>query len=130
MKNYRATYPCGYSSVRTARLALIAFAAVCGFRNDELVDIESAAGEALANAAEHGDRVAAAGFSVNATCDDARLIIEIKDHGAGFDADAVVMSVPEPLAVRGHGIYLMQMLMDEVAYSERGTRVRLVKRAT
>jgi anti-sigma regulatory factor (Ser/Thr protein kinase) len=130
MKNYRATYPCGYGSVRKARHALIAFAALCGFESDELIDIESAAGEALANAAEHGDRTASAGFSVNATCDDADLVIEIKDHGAGFDADAVVFSVPEPLAVRGHGIYLMRMLMDEVAYSERGTRVRLVKRAT
>jgi anti-sigma regulatory factor (Ser/Thr protein kinase) len=130
MQNYRAAYPGGYSSVRPARLALTAFAARCGFAQHLLVDVESAIGEALANAAEHGDRDAARGFVVDALCDHAQLVVEIKDYGAGFDADAVVASAPDTSAGRGYGIFLMQTLMDEIAYSERGTRVRLVKRAT
>lgn len=130
MKQFRASYPCGYASVRSARRALIAFAAVCGFRANDLTDIESAAGEALSNAAEHGDRRAAAGFAVAATCDDAGLVIEIKDYGTGFDAGAAFARCPDPSAGRGFGIFLMKTLMDEVAYSESGTRIRLLKRAT
>ena len=127
MENYRASYPCGYGSVRRARIALIAFAARCGFDANELIDIESAAGEALANAAEHGDRVAAAGFTIGATFDGEELVIELKDFGAGFDADAALGRCPDPSAGRGYGIYLMKTLMDDVAYSERGTRIRMSK---
>ena len=85
MQTYRASHPRGYSSVRQARSALSQFAATCGFGGTPLSDVVSAAGEALANAAEHGDRDAAQGFDVLATFDDGRLVIEIKDHGTGFD---------------------------------------------
>jgi anti-sigma regulatory factor (Ser/Thr protein kinase) len=131
MHTLRARYPSGYGSVRPARLALLALAERCGFGEHALIDIESAIGEALANAAEHGDRASAAGFAVDATCDDASFVVEIKDYGAGFDADAALSApAPEVCSARGYGIFLMRALMDEVAYSERGTRVRLVKRAT
>ena len=83
MLTYRATYACGYGAVRRARLELTDFAARCGFGDGMLADIESAVGEALANAAEHGNRGASAGFDVFATFEDARLEIEVKDHGAG-----------------------------------------------
>ena len=129
MKNYRASYPRGYGSVRTARRALIAFAAGCGFHANDLTDIEIATGEALANAAEHGDRNAAAGFAVAATFDDDGIVIEIKDYGTGFDTGAAFARRPDPAAGRGYGIFLMKTLMDDVAYSESGTRIRLVKRA-
>lgn len=109
---------------------MIEFAALCGFRATELSDIETAAGEALANAAEHGDLKVAAGFAVAATCDESVLVIEIKDYGTGFDTGAVVDRRPDPFAGRGYGIFLMKTLMDEVDYSESGTRIRLVKRAT
>jgi anti-sigma regulatory factor (Ser/Thr protein kinase) len=130
MHTHGARYPAGYCSVRPARLALIAFATSCGMDTDALMDIESAIGEALANAAEHGNRQSASGFAVEARYDGACLTIEIKDYGAGFDADAALTApAPGHFAHRGYGIFLMRRLMDEVAYSERGTRVRLVKRA-
>ena len=34
-----------------------------------------------------------------------------------------------PSAIQVFGIFLMRRLMDEVAYSDRGARVQLVKRA-
>jgi anti-sigma regulatory factor (Ser/Thr protein kinase) len=125
---YRASHPRGYGSVRQARRALFAFAAECGFRDTALSDIETAAGEALANAAEHGDREASSGFDVLATFEDGRLVIEIKDHGAGFDSAALEHAVPDAAGNRGFGIYLMRTLMDEVAYSEHGSCIHLVKR--
>jgi serine/threonine-protein kinase RsbW len=125
MITYRARYSCGYSSVRRARLFIIGVAARCGFDACTLTDIESAAGEGLANAAEHGDRDAQTGFAVCVTFDGVRFTIDIKDNGAGFDTDAVVAASPDTSGGRGLGIFLMQSLMDDVAYSDRGTRIRL-----
>ena len=129
MQAYRASHPRGYGSVREARRALSAFAAGCGFCGTLLSDVESATGEALANAAEHGNCEAAAGFDVTATFENARLAIEVKDHGTGFDCGAALeRDAPDACGNRGFGIYLMRMLMDEVAYSDRGSRILLVKR--
>jgi len=126
---YRASHPRGYGSVRNARRAVSAFAASCGFEGALLSDVESAAGEALANAAEHGDRESSSGFDVIATFDGTQLVIEVQDHGAGFDAGAVLHSAPPSLGGnRGFGIHLMRTLMDDVRYSDRGSRVQLVKR--
>lgn len=128
---YRASHPRGYGSVRPARHALSAFAASCGFRGTILSDVESAAGEALANAAEHGDRESTATIDVAATFDGTRLVIEIEDHGAGFDCNAALERAerqPPGSGTRGYGIYLMRTLMDEVAYSDCGSRIQLVKR--
>jgi anti-sigma regulatory factor (Ser/Thr protein kinase) len=113
--------------VGKARRAVTAFARQW-FSGVALSDIESAVGEALANCAEHG--------YVNETCIDVRcsfdgraLTIEIKDAGQGFDRwDATDFVRPLSSAPRGYGTYIMRRLMDEIEYTDRGTRVRLVKR--
>ncbi len=129
MLTYRASHARGYGAVRQARRALIDFAAQCGFDDGLLDDVESAVGEALANAAEHGDCESSAGFDVSATFDNQRLVIEVKDHGTGFDCGpALERTTPDAYGNRGFGIYLMRTLMDEVAYSDRGSRIQLVKR--
>ena len=126
---YRASLPHGYNSVRQARRALRAFAETCGFRDTPLADVENAAGEALANAAEHGDGVGSLTFEVSATFDGDRLVIEIDDHGCGFDAAAVfARPAPDGTGYRGFGVFLMRTLMDEVVYHESGSRIQLVKR--
>lgn len=114
--------------MRQARRALRTFAATCGFHDTPLADVENAAGEALANAAEHGNGEGSAGLDVSATFDGDRLVIEIDDHGQGFDAAAVLARpAPDAAGYRGFGVFLMRTLMDEVAYSERGSRIQLVK---
>lgn len=125
MTTYRARYPRGYGSVRRARHFITSIAARCGFDASALRDIESAAGEGLANAAEHGDDRSQSGFDVGVSFDGTRLTIEIKDYGAGFDTDAVVAACPNTSNGRGLGIFLMRTLMDDVVYSDRGTRIRL-----
>jgi anti-sigma regulatory factor (Ser/Thr protein kinase) len=130
MQTYRASHARGYGAVRGARRALVEFVASCGFRGDLLTDVESAVGEALANAAEHGDGDSLTYVDVYATFDGTRLAIDVDDHGIGFDCIAALKraSAPDCAGDRGFGIFLMRTLMDEVAYSASGTRVRLVKR--
>ncbi len=129
MLTYRASYPRGLGAVRQARLALVGFAATCGFSGGVLADLESAVGEALANAAEHGERNALTGFDVSATFANGQMVIDVKDYGAGFDSVAALNEGrPDASGNRGFGIFLMRTLMDEIAYSDCGSRVQLVKR--
>lgn len=109
-----------------ARRAICAFARECGFHDGQVDDIESAVGEALANAVEHGHRPGGT-FSVGCTFDGGRLVIDVKDGGPGFDYTTPFPIAPPELRLRGFGSLIMQALMDEVWYSERGTRVRLIK---
>lgn len=131
MRIHWARCPRTYDSIRPARRAISGFAADCGFCGTALSDIESATGEALANAAEHGDRNASTGIDITASFDGVRLVIEIADHGAGFDARAALERPQRPPAersTRGFGIFLMRSLMDSVSYSDNGSRIQLVKR--
>jgi anti-sigma regulatory factor (Ser/Thr protein kinase) len=114
-------------AVREARNAIVDFARVCGFSSQLTVDIALAAGEALANAVEHGNKDV--GY-IGLFCrfDDGELTIEVRDEGHGFDYTATVKRRREPTSVRGYGITIMHALMDDVAYVDRGTTVRLRKR--
>lgn len=114
-------------AVREARNAIVDFARVCGFSSQLTVDIALAAGEALANAVEHGNKDL--GY-VALLCrfEDEVLTVEVRDEGHGFDFAAAVKRRREPNSVRGYGITIMRALMDEVQYVDRGTTVRLRKR--
>lgn len=98
-----------------------------GFSGQVLDDIEVAVGEGLANAVEHSQR-AEGGFEVSVAFSAAGLVVEIKDNGRGFDPDKVCKKTLPPVdALRGFGSFIMRELMDEVAYSEYGTRLKLLK---
>lgn len=127
MVEYRGHFRGTPASVRFARRAVIDYARACGFDSAELADIALAAGEALANAVEHGNKDL--GF-IDVRCEftDESLVIEIGDAGGGFDVAAVSGRSRDPSAARGFGISIMHAIMDEVRYSSRGAVVRLVKR--
>jgi anti-sigma regulatory factor (Ser/Thr protein kinase) len=123
---FRARFPNTRRAAAFARRSLVAHLAACGFAGTDLADIETAVGEALANAAEHGHR-AESGFEVRVHVNNDRVVIEIQDEGGGFSTAPATISPPQD-APRGFGIFLMRHLMDEVAFDERGTCVRLTKR--
>ncbi len=126
--SYRKRYPHSSRSVGAARREVVAFARACGFSAQELADIEAAVGEGLANSVEHAHR-SDDGIEVTATRNGGTLVIEIKDSGGGFDHGRVCAKARPPTeAPRGFGTFIMRELMDEVSYSEVGTRLRLVKR--
>ena len=128
MPEYHGMFPSTYASVSRSRHAVVQFAADQGLSGEALNDVESALGEALANAAEHGHADAGT-IAVGATVSDGLLVIEIKDTGRGF-APAARQLQPRVLgdSMRGFGIFIMRELMDVVEYSERGSRLRLMKR--
>src|SRR5580692_9961435 len=111
---FRARFPNTRRAAAFARRSVISHIAAYGFADGDLADIETAVGEALANAAEHGHR-AESGFEVRVHVESDRVVIEVEDEGAGFSSAA-----PRPLpahdAPRGFGIYLMRHLMDDVAF--------------
>jgi anti-sigma regulatory factor (Ser/Thr protein kinase) len=124
---YHARFPSAYESVGKARRAVIAFAREW-FAGDDLSDIESAVGEALANCAEHG-HVSGTQIDIRCCCDGGELTIEIADAGKGFERwNACEFVRPLMSAPRGYGTFIMRRLMDEIEYTDRGTRVRLLKR--
>jgi len=110
----------------TARRAVSTFARSCGFGAVDLADIECAAGEAVANAIEHGNRERDY-FELHCEFDGTTLAIEVKDRGKGFS------EVPAPRLdaaprLRGWGIFLMRSLVDRVTFFEGGSGVRLEKK--
>ena len=93
--------------------------------------------EAGTNAIQHGnvfaeDKAVTFDFSV----DPKGVVVEVEDHGSGFDPNRVQdpTDASALLNPHGRGLYLMRSLVDEVTFETRpdhGTRVRLRKsRAT
>ena len=87
--------------------------------------------EAFVNAVKHGNRNDASKLlRVTAELSVREAIFTIEDEGDGFD----VREIPDPrdpanlFKSSGRGVLLIYNIMDEVEYSERGTRLKMVKR--
>jgi len=93
--------------------------------------VETALREALANAILHGNHLdPQKKVRICCVCQkDRGVIIIVKDEGEGFDP----AMVPSPLlgenlhSEHGRGIYLVNMLMDEVHYERGGTEIHMRK---
>jgi serine/threonine-protein kinase RsbW len=94
--------------------------------------IEIALGEAVANAVIHGNHEdPEKRVFVNCRCSmDGEVLVTVRDQGQGFDSQSVADPTgPERLFLtHGRGLHLMRALMDEVAFEEKGTVVRMRKR--
>jgi anti-sigma regulatory factor (Ser/Thr protein kinase) len=98
----------------------------------EIMRVELALQEALANAIRHGCRAdPSKQVQCIVTIDGANEItIVVRDPGTGFDPSAL----PHPLQPEnllkssGRGVYLINELMDDVAFSDRGRQVEMRKR--
>jgi anti-sigma regulatory factor (Ser/Thr protein kinase) len=127
MTALRTQYPSTVANARKARRDVIDFAEHW-FSGQSLHDIECAVGEALANAVEHGAKQDGV-FAVACSVIGDKLVIEITDSGEGFQYRSGERAGDDaPCATRGYGTHIMCSFMDRVAYSERGTRLRLMKR--
>src|SRR5947208_8450297 len=87
--------------------------------------------EAFVNAVKHGNRHDPEKLlRVTAELSAHEAIFTVEDEGDGFD----VREIPDPrdaanlFKSSGRGVLLIYNIMDEVEYSERGTRLKMVKR--
>jgi len=127
IRSLEARFGATPSQITVARRAVRDFARAHGLEASLLSDIELAVGEALNNAAEHGNKERGH-VLVSCTIDDHRLIIEVQDDGPGFLPENIAAPNSADPALRGFGLYLMRTLMDDVSFADRGRKVRLMKR--
>lgn len=97
----------------------------------ELDEIEVVLQEACTNVVRHAhglDRTKP--FRVDVRRRPDALVIEVRDHGAPFDLDAVAPPDPESLREGGYGVHIMRSWMDEVSVRREagGNVLRLVRR--
>ncbi len=125
---FHARFASSSAAAVDARRALVEYLISLGYSREQVADLECAAGEALANAAEHGFREGSS-FDVRAYGDGDAIVVEIHDDGPGFlYANGGSSDPPASGSPRGFGIYIMRQLVDDIAYSDRGRRIRLRKR--
>jgi serine/threonine-protein kinase RsbW len=94
-------------------------------------EIETALREALANAIVHGCKNdPRKQIQCWVACDESRgMLIVVRDPGPGFDP----ATLPSPthgenvFSEHGRGIYLINLLMDEVRYEHGGTEIHMRK---
>lgn len=107
-----------------------------GLTAARLDDLKIAVTEACANAIEAHEAIYAGGpVVVRCLIDDARVTVEVVDHGRGFDPDRVetLPAATDPRRLRhesGLGILLMRTLADDVSFAQAddGTTVRITVR--
>ena len=99
---------------------------------EDLIKVDLALQEALANGIRHGakgDPTKQVQCTVT-TDASGELMIVVRDPGTGFDP----ATVPDPLAKEnlmkgsGRGVFLINQLMDEVAFTDGGREVQMRKR--
>jgi serine phosphatase RsbU (regulator of sigma subunit)/GAF domain-containing protein/anti-sigma regulatory factor (Ser/Thr protein kinase) len=119
------TFPAEASQLAPVRNALRAWLKQARLAPDQIMDVLIAAGEAVANAIEHGHRDSTEGtISMGATALVDRVLLTITDTGS--------WKTPQPArhSNRGRGIAMMRGLMQEVAVKPdtAGTTVHLTAR--
>lgn len=109
--------------LRTALLSL-------GLDTGCVDDIELAMTEACTNVLLHAGVDDA--FEVSAAVDNWQCVLEVADHGQGFDPGPPPTE-PDPESEHGRGLLLMHLLMDELDFISQpagGTVARLCKYLT
>ena len=104
-----------------------------GWSEQDVIRVDLAVREALANAIRHG---CAGDRNKKVQCvvtfeSPQEVVIVIRDPGPGFDAN----TVPDPMTAEnmfkssGRGVFLINQLMDEVGFRDGGRDVHMRKRA-
>ena len=98
---------------------------------EEVMKVELAVQEALANAIRHGCRNDASKLvDCCVTLNAAELVIVIRDPGPGFEVRAVANPLERVNLFKpgGRGVFLINQLMDTVEFTEGGRQLTMRKR--
>jgi anti-sigma regulatory factor (Ser/Thr protein kinase) len=126
------TLPAVPSSILKVSEGVTQMLADKGWKEDDIIKVDLALQEALANGIRHGAKNDPTKFIQCVVTTDASgdLVIVVRDPGPGFDPQAV----PNPLEgdnilkSSGRGVFLINQLMDEVTFADSGREVQMKKR--
>jgi anti-sigma regulatory factor (Ser/Thr protein kinase) len=121
-ERYEAALGRNPAEIAAVRIAMRELAGRHGFA-DRAGDLVLALDEVIANAQEHGTPPIVVDAWV-----DGRVVVEVRDNGAGFEPDRVWARHPPPrYGTRGRGLWITRQLTDhlQVACGEGGTVVRI-----
>ena len=100
--------------------------------HDDVVAVELALNEAVANAIRHGcGGNPAQELQCSVTCDESgEVVIVVRDPGAGFDPATVAspLEAANLFKPSGRGIFLINALMDDVRFADGGREVQMRKK--
>ncbi|MCB0879162.1 MAG: ATP-binding protein [Thermoleophilia bacterium] len=123
--------------VSLCRLALTAICREHRFTDDDIADLKLAITEACSNSIRHaydetGLEETASKVFVTYEMQDDRLVVEVKDHGRGFEYEG---ANTDDLPEGGLGISIIRAVCDEFEVNslegdQPGATLRLVKRRT
>ena len=128
----RLTIPAKPEYITLSRLALTGLTRVRPLPDDTLADLKLALTEACSNSVRHAYGDAGGHVEISFELREDRLVIEVADDGAGFDATGAGRQRDgEELAEGGLGIAIIRSIADEVEIggraNGRGSRLRFVK---
>ena len=116
----------GHAAIEELMIALNA----AKWEGSDLFRIQMAIEEAVVNAIEHGNKRDTSKcvrlvFEVTPE----KVVLDVKDEGAGFDHRNVADPTDDELVdkPRGRGVMLMRELMSEAIYNEIGNGVVMIK---
>ena len=131
---FTMTIPADPSAIPAVTEGVNAMLAQKHWPEDQIMAIELALQEAVANGIRHGCRGDArkqieCSVSLNA---DGEVIIIVRDQGQGFDPTGVAnpLAPENMLKPSGRGIFLINGLMDDVQYADGGRELQMKKRRT
>lgn len=120
--------PCREEFVAIARAQAEAIARRLNFSNEDIDDLVLTIGEACDNSIEHG--FSEKGVDIHYSISPQQLMVEIIDYGKGFNPEGRGEEVPDLMAERGRGIYIMKTLSDSVSIQStvgKGSKVTIKK---
>ncbi|HSW47203.1 MAG TPA: ATP-binding protein [Phycisphaerae bacterium] len=127
---HRVVIPSDLHAARQVEEDLLEIVQERGYPQESAFAIRLALEEALVNAHKHGNRCDPnRRITVTYDIDDRRVVIRVRDEGAGFAPICVPdPTLPERLSLpTGRGIMLMRAYVDDLAYNQTGNEVQLIK---
>jgi anti-sigma regulatory factor (Ser/Thr protein kinase) len=126
------TVPAVPASIQTVSEGVTQILASKGWKEDDIIKVDLAVQEALANGIRHGAKNDPTKFiqCVVSTDPSGELVVVVRDPGPGFDPGTVAnpLEGDNLLKASGRGVFLINQLMDDVAFADGGREVQMRKR--
>jgi serine/threonine-protein kinase RsbW len=129
-RSVRLVIPAKAEYITLGRLALTAISRVRPLSDETLSDLKLALTEACTNSVRHAYEGQVGQVEILYRIEPDRLVVEVVDDGAGFEAEAVDSADNGDLSEGGLGIAIIRAVADEVEIGRGesgGSRLRFVK---